>query len=80
MVHPVNILCITQENSMDVSDISVSDTDEETISPYEAAANRRKQENLQLIKELGIHHLSTQVCKMHVLHYTYIRMYNKNTG
>ena len=48
---------------MDVSDISLSDTDEETtppISPYEAAAKRRKQENLQLIKELGIYHL--KVC------------------
>ena len=66
---------------MDVSDVSLSDTDEETtppISSYEAAAKRRKTENLQLIEKLGIYHLSVQVCLnsyMHVLHYTYMYVY-----
>ena len=63
---------------MDVSDVSLSDTDDDTtppISSYEAAAKRRKTENLQLIKKLGIYHLSAQVGYMHACSTLYVYVY-----
>ena len=79
-----HIIFTTQEN-VDISDDSLSDTESDTeeatptISPYEAAAKRRKQENLQLIKELEIYHLSTQVLSVKWTR-AYIMHFNKNIG
>lgn len=60
------------------SDVTVStgktDDDDPGKSPYEAAANRQKEENHQFIKNLGIYHPLTHVRKnvYYILHNSYM--------